>query len=109
MSNETIIANTKNDARISKRKIAVSDLLPHSFQFAEALTKTPADFSFDELNEEFKPDHLENKREGRYLLVFSDMSSLEFFHGHNQIKAHDAPALARVLSCDSRLWPVVEH
>lgn len=87
-----------------KTKISFTDLLPHSHQFADILMGGV--HTFDEANEEFKPHHAVNKAEGRYLLIFADNSSLEFFAGSKEMRAHGADALEKVLAMDSRKWGV---
>ena len=94
----------RNDAGeiVVRKKIEISELLPHSHQFADILVSGV--YTFDEANEEFKPHHAVNKSEGRYLLIFSDKSTLEFFAGSKEMRAHDAFALEKVLASDSRKW-----
>ena len=100
---EQIITNAAGETVIRK-KIEISELLPHSHQFADILMA--AVHTFDEANEEFKPYHAVNRQEGRYLLIFADKSSLEFFAGSKEMRAHDAAALDKVLAMDSRKWGV---
>lgn len=100
---EQIISNSAGET-VLRKKIEISELLPQSHQFADILMGRV--YTFDEANEEFKPHHAVNRHEGRYLLIFADKSSLEFFSGSNEMRAHDSFALDKVLAMDSRKWGV---
>ena len=103
MSTTTTVKDKKTGELSLRVKYAPHELLEHAYQFADELTRAPANFTYDELVEDLRACVVENKKQGRVIVIMTDNSSVEFFRNSQNINAHPSSSLDVVLTTDSRV------
>lgn len=103
MVTESIVKNERTGELSRRVKYTMSDLLEKSFQFAEEVSKNPPMYTFDQLVEDTGAMVIENRQQGRVLVIFDDESCVEYFRDSPKFFAHPASKLNDVAARDSRV------